>query len=459
MKKKLGAVLLVVALVLTLGLITAAPVAASPGPGLVGLWHCDEASGTDTAYDSSGNGNDGTLMGDADFAAGYFGNAVSLDGNGDYVGFGSNVGSFDLSDSFTIEAWINPALDNTNDVIYGNAWAEPGYHVRINTLNKVRFILIQTGSIYKGIDSSVLTAGWHHIAAVWDGTSVKIYVDGVDDSQTPIVNGTVANITTTAHTKIGLDTVAAAHYFNGTIDEVRIWDEALTADQIGKYPLTVTDDIGGLSGVSAQSGWYTEGSDVGLTAPAPLIDDYTYYVFLNWDVDGVSQDVGVNSISVHMDAPHTATAHYTKLLSVNKELTTLGDPDAVPLFTKVDFTMTITVHAYAEVTNVYVEDGIGADLVVNSPTDGEDGIAVWKASTKGKMSATKIGWTIGKPTVSEDNTLDIVVYTGTNAKGKQEYTSTGTHYLNSGPKVYFTYDGTTYMLQGPSVMVTVVNGD
>jgi hypothetical protein len=137
----------------------------------------------------------------------------------------SNVGNFDLSDPFTIEAWINSALDNSDDVIYGNAWAEPGYHVRVTSENKVRFILIETGSIYKGIDSSGLIAVWHHIVAVWDGVSVKIYVDGVDDSQEAIENGTVTTITTTANTKIGLDTTSVAHYFNGQIDEVCIWEK------------------------------------------------------------------------------------------------------------------------------------------------------------------------------------------------------------------------------------------
>jgi len=91
--------------------------------------------------------------------------------------------------------------------------------VRVTSENKVRFILIETGSIYKGIDSSVLTVGWHHIVVVWDGASVKIYVDGVDDSQGAIENETITTITTIANTKIGLDTTSAAHYFNGLTDE------------------------------------------------------------------------------------------------------------------------------------------------------------------------------------------------------------------------------------------------
>jgi len=209
--------------------------------GLVGLWHFDEGSG-DTAFDSS-NGNVGTLTNmdtDTCWVTGKFGKALSFDGINDYVDFGSNVGSFVLTDPFTIEAWINPALDNTDDVIYGNAWAEPGYHVRVTSDNKVRFILISNGSNYWCIDSSELDTGWHHIAAVWDGiTYPKIYVDGVDDSHIAITGGTLTTITTTANTKIGLDTAAAAHYFDGTIDEVRIWDIALQPDDILRPAISV----------------------------------------------------------------------------------------------------------------------------------------------------------------------------------------------------------------------------
>lgn len=54
----------------------------------------------------------------------------------------------------------------------------------------------------------------------------------VDDSQTAIENGTVIIITTTTNTKVGLDTTSAAHYFNGLIDGVRIWDKALQPEDI-----------------------------------------------------------------------------------------------------------------------------------------------------------------------------------------------------------------------------------
>lgn len=105
------------------------------------------------------------------------GNALSSDGTDDYVDCNNNVGNFYLLDPFKIEAWINSALDNNDDVIYGNAWAEAGYHVRVTLENKVRFMLIDTGSICNGIGSPVLIAVWHHIVSVWDGIDEKIYVD------------------------------------------------------------------------------------------------------------------------------------------------------------------------------------------------------------------------------------------------------------------------------------------
>jgi hypothetical protein len=261
-------------------------------PNLVGLWHFDG-----NALDSSG-ANDGTLH---NFSGTYWvddqwgGKALSFDGNDDYVNCNSNVGSFELSDPFTIEAWINPALDYENNVIYGNAWAESGYLVRVTPSNKVRFILIETGSIYKGIDSSELDPGWHHIVAVWDGTYVKIYIDGVDDSQTSIVGGTVGTITTTVNTKIGgLDTTATADFnFNGIIDEVRIWSTATPSFNLNvEEPKLDFNPVGTHHTVTATV-------TIGETEPAPG-------VWVDFNVTGVN---GGNTGSVLTD--HNGQAQFT----------------------------------------------------------------------------------------------------------------------------------------------------
>jgi hypothetical protein len=78
------------------------------------------------------------------------------------------------------------------------------------------------------------------------------------------------------------------------------------------YFLTVKTEPLGITTIVGE-GWYEENTNVSLTAPSlVLVSDGVRYKFSYWDVDGVPQDVGVNSISVFMDANHTATAHYIR---------------------------------------------------------------------------------------------------------------------------------------------------
>jgi hypothetical protein len=66
----------------------------------------------------------------------------------------------------------------------------------------------------------------------------------------------------------------------------------------------VRTDPSGIATIPGE-GWYNASKSVSLTAPS-----VSGYTFLNWDVDGASQGSGVSSITVNMNAPHTATAHY-----------------------------------------------------------------------------------------------------------------------------------------------------
>ena len=96
-----------------------------------------------------------------------------------------------------------------------------------------------------------------------------------------------------------------------------------TAHYVKQYYLTVTDNIGGLSDVSTQSGWFDECSHITLTAPLLVpVSPGIRYRFDHWDVDTVT--VPGNPIDVHMDAPHTATAHYVKQYYLTIKTSPLG---------------------------------------------------------------------------------------------------------------------------------------
>ena len=98
--------------------------------------------------------------------------STSFDGS-DYIDAGSSSALKAISNSsFTISARVNPALDSSDDVIVGNTWTDPGFHLRIETNNKLRFIILTDSSNYKFSDSSnALSSGWTHVVGTWDGTN------------------------------------------------------------------------------------------------------------------------------------------------------------------------------------------------------------------------------------------------------------------------------------------------
>jgi uncharacterized repeat protein (TIGR02543 family) len=83
-----------------------------------------------------------------------------------------------------------------------------------------------------------------------------------------------------------------------------------------QYYLTVRTDPLGIVTIPGE-GWYDASTNVTLTAPS-----VAGYNFLNWDVDGVSQGAGVASITLSMNMPHNATAHYTKIITYTLTITT-----------------------------------------------------------------------------------------------------------------------------------------
>jgi hypothetical protein len=88
--------------------------------------------------------------------------------------------------------------------------------------------------------------------------------------------------------------------------------------------LTTKIDPSGVANVSGQ-GWYDQGQGALLTAPS-----VSGYAFAYWDVDGVSQGNGVNPVTVNMNGPHTATAHYTQAYTLTIQTTTGGSTSPLP---------------------------------------------------------------------------------------------------------------------------------
>jgi hypothetical protein len=189
----------------------------------VGAWGFDEASGT-AARDRSGYGNDGTISG-ATRVTGKFGGALRFDGRNDYVTV-PDAAQLDLRNAITIEAWVRPGRaggvwrsiaikehgKNLDYGLYSNAGADGA-----------------TGYLYTDHESKVASASelardrWSHVAMTWDGSTMRLYVNGALVKSSPM-KGALA--TSAGALRIGGNQVWG-EFFEGTIDELRIYDRAL----------------------------------------------------------------------------------------------------------------------------------------------------------------------------------------------------------------------------------------
>jgi hypothetical protein len=198
--------------------------------GLVGAWAFEERSG-DTVLDSSGRGNGGTIQGATRTSVGRFGRGLSFDGQDDWVTI-VDSSSLDLTTGMTLEAWVKPAqVDQTwrsvvlkeqpNQLVYAlygsTDWSAPS----VNVHNTIR----DNGVI--GPDP--LPAGtWSHVTGTYDGTTARLYVNGAEVAAQDIAGPIKLS---DGDVRIGGNAVWG-EWFKGEIDEVRIYDRALSADEV-----------------------------------------------------------------------------------------------------------------------------------------------------------------------------------------------------------------------------------
>ncbi|GAB1857977.1 hypothetical protein MHTCC0001_28140 [Flavobacteriaceae bacterium MHTCC 0001] len=157
--------------------------------------------------------------------------SIYFDGVDDYVDMGNSLNL--NSTSFTISAWIKRATGTINASIISkrNAAFTEGYDVSINSLGHLSFNVNGGTSI---ITSSVPIPEeiWHHIAIVYDNGIATLYIDGVSDTSKASF---LAPIATSESFLLGAADGSHLHttrYFSGNIDEVRIWNRALTIHQL-----------------------------------------------------------------------------------------------------------------------------------------------------------------------------------------------------------------------------------
>ena len=196
--------------------------------GLVAAYGFDEGSGT-TVTDASGNGHTGTITNATWAATGKYGKALQFNGTNALVSI-PDAASLHLSTGMTLEAWVNPSTVNAiwRDVIYkGN----DNFYLEATSTNasKPDAGMIAGGSYADAFGTAALTAStWSYLTETYDGSTLRLYVNGTQVASTA---HTGAIATSTNPLQIGGDSLYGQD-FAGLIDEVRVYNVALTAAQI-----------------------------------------------------------------------------------------------------------------------------------------------------------------------------------------------------------------------------------
>ena len=184
-----------------------------------------------TVNDSSGNGNNGTISGATWTRAGKYGGALSFNGRSSSVTINDSA-SLHLSSGLTLEAWVSPTSVPTNwqDVIYKQSdiyFLEAGSSLSRNP-PAVGATFSAHGDQFMGGVSALPANTWTHLAATYDGSNLLLYINGVQVASRSMSDSLTSS---TSPLQIGGDSLYG-QYFKGTIDEVRIYNIALTAAEI-----------------------------------------------------------------------------------------------------------------------------------------------------------------------------------------------------------------------------------
>lgn len=293
--------------------LLAPPPARAQSAGLVAAYSFDEASGT-SAADSSGNGNRGTLVNGATWSTtAKFGTAASFDGVNDRIDV-ADSNSLDLTTAMTLEAWVRPTANSgyrtvvlkevSGELAYSLYAADSDHGARPSGWARVA----NTSRYADGTGSLPLNS-YSHVAVTYNGSALVFYVNGVQTRSTAV---TGSLMTSSMALRIGGNAIWG-EYFQGQIDEVRVYNRALSQNEIQVDMVTPIGSGSGSSDVTAPA--------VAVTAPA---DGATVSGTLTVSADA-SDNLGVAGVQFRVDGVNVGAEDTSAPFSISWDSLSTGN--------------------------------------------------------------------------------------------------------------------------------------
>src|SRR3990172_7860775 len=211
---------------LTEAALAEVPIAAEPSrlTGPVASWRFEEARGR-TTTDHSGNGNAGTLENGATWRGGRLGTGLRLDGVDDQVRVAASPSLNITGEGLTLEAWVKPNSVKSNRVLIHKEkhYSLALYRGQVTYADSITWSYASIG--YYG---RIPTNTWSHVAVTFDGTAIRFYINGV-----LVGSKARAGVLTDNGSPVCLGSYdCRAYRANGTLDDVAIYDRALSEAEI-----------------------------------------------------------------------------------------------------------------------------------------------------------------------------------------------------------------------------------
>jgi large repetitive protein len=231
--------------------------------GLVGHWAMEEGSGT-TLFDAAPPANNATTTGSPAWAAGTYGQALLLNGTSQYASVPDSA-DLDITGAITMAAWIKPGKADTQDLIAKeiNGVAD-GYQLSLAAPSSTGKVFVRfnndPNNRVDSLTSYPTNGAWVHVAATYDGSTVRMYYNGVLEASRAWTGLIAPN-----STPLGIGAQSNnARWFQGGIDDVRLYDRALTAGEIAALAGALTNHAPATVGDS-----YSTPAGTALTVAAP----------------------------------------------------------------------------------------------------------------------------------------------------------------------------------------------
>jgi hypothetical protein len=240
-------------------MFAAAASSASADPSIVGQWHLDEGSGT-VASDSSGNGNDGTVLGGASWVAGRFGSALRFNGTTAVVDV-PNSPSLEPPAGVTVSAWVEesgtPGAYRYIIAKGESACHSASYGLYTGASGGLAFYVYNgSGDSYvvsPNAGPSLWDGGWHLVVGTYDGAAVHLFVDGNEVGSGTARSGPIPYPSADSNDLFIGGYPDAQNFsgcqagsFLGVIDEVNLWNRALSPQEVSSLmPKTSGGSPGG----------------------------------------------------------------------------------------------------------------------------------------------------------------------------------------------------------------------